>query len=341
MTLTAKDLAKTEGVLTANPDDSLASALAKMHSSHDAVFVSQGERLLGIVSAYQTLFRGHKPAGTKVKNCLFLAPKLKPETRVEQIARLMLEAKLYFLPVVTNTGKWLGIVSYRRLLRLNQNLDLKAKSRPLITASDSLTVGQARGEMKKSGVSRLVVVNPNGRLIGILTRYDLNRALKNPLMSRPVKPFIQRNVVTAGRHTPANQLITLMLDKRIGSVVLTDNQYRPVGLVSVRDCLEALAKPAGQETRVTFQFPQNFRFGQTVVELVNRWRSGLKHLPLLRFDIKLNAHSNAANLPSGYKVSLQAQPAHQKPVVARGSGRDWKLAVRKGLERLKRQLGRR
>ncbi len=343
----AADSLKTDGVLTAAPDDSLASALAQMHSSHDAVFVFDQEKLLGVVSAYHVLYRASRPGSTKVKNCLFSPPKLKPETPIDQIARLMLESKIYFLPVVNDAGNFLGVVSYRRLLRLNKNLDLRAKPKPLVTIKERVSVAQARSLMKLSGVSRLVVVGDSGRLSGILTRYDLNGALgrpsgeKNQLIAREIKQFIRKNVVTASRRTPANQLVSLMLDKRIGSVVLIDNQYRPAGLVSVHDCLETLSKPAGQETRVTLQFPKNFRFGQNVIDLVNRWRSGIKHWPLLKFDLKLNAHSNAASLPSGYKVMVQAKPSHQKEVVAHGSGRNWKLALQKGLARLTKQLARR
>src|SRR3989339_2131895 len=193
MSLNAKDLAKTEGVLTARPEDSLASALGKIHSSHDAVFVTEKGQLMGVISPYHVLYRGHFPAAAKVKNCLFLAPKLKPETKIDQIARLMLGAKVYFLPVVTDSGKWLGVVSYRRLLR--QLTGFKVKPKPLVKIKDNITISQARNLMKSSGVSRLIVVTGNDRLSGILTRYDLSKSLGLP-PSAPVKTYIKHGVAT-------------------------------------------------------------------------------------------------------------------------------------------------
>lgn len=347
MGLKAQDLLKNEGILTAGPEDSLSSALAKMHSSHDAVFVKDKNKFLGVISLYHTLYRSAQPGSAKVKNCLFSPPKLKPEMPVDQIARLMIESKIYFLPVMTESGQWLGVVSYRRLLRLNRNLDLRAKPRPLISVKDNLSVSQARATMKNRGVSRLVVVNNTGRLAGIVTRYDLNAVLgqpsggKNRPLNQPVKNFVKKNVVTADRRTPANQLIGLMLDKRIGSVVLVNNQFQPVGLVSVRDCLREISRPPQPAGAIIIQLPPNFRFEIKLKEIVDRWRRQLKYLPLLNFQLRLNHHSNAANLPSGYKVSVQAKPAHQKTVVAKGSGRNWKLALNKGLNRLKKQLGKR
>lgn len=241
MTLTAKDLVKTERILTAQPEDSLASALAKINSSHDAVFVTEKNRLLGVISPYQVLYRGHFPAATKIKNCLFLAPKLKPDTKIDQIARLMLEAKVYFLPVVTDSGKWLGVVSYRRLLR--HLTGFKVQPKPLVKIKDNLTISQARNMMKSSGVSRLIVTSGNDRLIGILTRYDLSQSLNLP-PAAPVKAYIKHDVATFRQTDNPVNVISQMVDRRIGSMVMVNQNNQPIGLLSVRDCLEKLANLA-------------------------------------------------------------------------------------------------
>lgn len=240
MALTAQELLKTDNLLTAKPDSSLASALAQIHSSHDAVFVPVKGRLLGVVSPYYVLYRSYFPATTKVKNCLFSPPKLKPETKIDKIARLMLEAKVYFLPVITAKGKWLGVVSYRRLLR--HLTGFKVKPKPLVKIKNNLTISQARNLMKSSGVSRLIVVTGSDRLSGILTRYDLSKALGLP-PSTPAKAYIKHDVATFKPTDNIDSAIKLMLDKKIGSLVMIGQNYQPIGLLSVRDCLAALAKP--------------------------------------------------------------------------------------------------
>lgn len=240
MVLTAKDLVKTEDILLAGPEDSLTSALGKMSSSHDAVFVAQKKQLLGIISPYHVLNRGHKPAGTKVKNCLFLAPKLKPETKIDQIARLMLEAKVYFLPVVTNINKWLGIVSYRQLLRQLKGLKINPKA--VTTCRENISFDQARNLIKKSGHARLIVVSPSGRLAGILTRSDLSRVI-NPLPGTPAKPYIKRSVFTFRPQDNPDAVVAQILNKKIGSAVMVNNNFQPVGILSIRDCLETIARP--------------------------------------------------------------------------------------------------
>ncbi|MDP4030787.1 MAG: CBS domain-containing protein [Candidatus Beckwithbacteria bacterium] len=350
----AQDLLKTDGILTANPDDSLASALAQIHSSHDAVFVKDRDKLLGVVSPYHVLYRTSYPAATKVKNCLFSPPRLKPETKVETIARLMLESKVYFLPIVTSTGKWLGIVSYRRLLRRKSKLTFKLKTKALVTIKETASIGQARSLMKLSGVSRLVVISDSGRLTGILTRYDLGEALGRPQTSpnnlgrvgektkaakAPVKRFIKRDVMAIKADEPVDAAITMMLDRKVGSLVIVNNHWQPVGIISVRDCLAAIAKPSTHQPSVTWKLPQGFPYADRFIDLVNRSRlKWQERWPLLKFDLKLNTHKSAANKVSGYKVLLQAKRTNQKQVTAKGSGRDWKVALQKGLARLTRQL---
>lgn len=238
MTLAAA-LTKTEGLLTAGPEDSLAGAMAKIHSSHDAVFVTDNNKLLGVISAYFVLYRRHFPGTAKVKNCLFLAPKLKPETKIDEIARLMLESKVYFLPVVTDGGKWLGAVSYRRLLRQLTRLTVKPKQ--LVTCRETITLGQARNLMKKTGYSRLVVVTDSGRLNGILSRSDLNRSLSQP-PSAPARPLIKRSVFTFRPQDNPATIVRQMLDKNIGSAVMVNAALQPIGILSIRDCLAGLAK---------------------------------------------------------------------------------------------------
>ncbi len=248
MVLTALELYKTDGVLTARPEDSLAKALSKMHSSHDAVFVSEKNQLLGIISPYHVLYRKHYPAAAKAKNCLFLAPKLKPDTKPDKIARLMIEAKVYFLPVVTPTGKWLGVISYRRVLRRLKDefgqMPVKnwLKPNPLVKIKAGATISQARNLMKQSGVSRLVITNNQNHLAGIVTRYDLGASIDQPPQAI-IDTYIKRDVATISPDDKIDVAITTMLDKRIGSLVIVNSQNQPVGVLSIRDCLEAIANP--------------------------------------------------------------------------------------------------
>src|SRR3990170_7197833 len=115
--ITAGDLLKTEGIITCAPSATLSQALAKLNSSHDAVFVADGKKLLGLITPYYVMFRANFPPTTKVQHCLFSPPKLRLSTPIWEIAKQMVLAKVYFLPIFSDTNEWLGIVSVYSLLR--------------------------------------------------------------------------------------------------------------------------------------------------------------------------------------------------------------------------------
>jgi CBS domain-containing protein len=157
--------------------------------------------------------------------------------------------------------------------------------------------------MKTSGVSRLVVVDNHDHLIGIVTRYDLGAAMgEHP--KTPITTYIKRDVATIYPDDNIDQAITTMLDKRIGSLVIINRQNQPIGVLSVRDCLEALGKGKPQ--------PKN-KLPQKEPEDV---------------QVKIN------KVRSGWEVFVRA-----KNIVAHATHKFRQQAIRDSLKKLKARLG--
>lgn len=260
---TAADLLKTEAILSAKPDDTVASVADDLRSSHDAVFIVDDEgKFLGVINPFHTFFRQRKPGRGKVKNALFSPPKLSLDTPIDEIARQMVESKVYFLPVVDKKEKLHGIVTIRRIFReLLKNKELLVELPPVAisvevkTATGEENIGETR-DMMANGVSRLPIVDHKGSLIGIITRRDLAEVLADPvesvnflsrkgqkheLMKRPVKPYIKREVVIARETDSVSTFIYLMHEHEVGSVIITDKGERPQAVVSQSDILRAVA----------------------------------------------------------------------------------------------------
>lgn len=260
--LTAKNLLKTKGILTAKPNDSLSSVSLKLNSSHDAVFVVKKDQLLGIINPYHCLFSTRYPGSTKVANCLFSPPKVAENTELKNIARLMLESKVYYLPVYNQKSEWIGITSIRRLLQaildnkeIQHNLPEIILSKNIVTIHHNKSISIAFNAMKKNHVSRLPVVNNLNKLIGIITHHDLRGVLTEPKNSQkrfsrvgnkskkldqPITGFMARNVIIAGENTRINEIITLMLDHKIGSIIITNTNNEAIDIISYKDILNAL-----------------------------------------------------------------------------------------------------
>ena len=83
------------------------------------------------------------------------------------------------------------------------------------------------------------VVDPNGRLIGIVTDGDLRRHMEPGLMERNV-----REVMTAGPRTTrpgalAAEAVRIMNERSITSLFVVAEDRRPIGVVHVHDLLRA------------------------------------------------------------------------------------------------------
>jgi CBS domain-containing protein len=115
-------------------------------------------------------------------------------TPLKEIARQLVEHGVSAMPVLDEEDRLLGVVSeadlvsresrdaredrrrrpFRRLLSPGGTAkDLMTT--PVITVSAGTTVSRAARMMQARGVKRLVVVDPEGRLVGLVSRADLVR----------------------------------------------------------------------------------------------------------------------------------------------------------------------
>jgi CBS-domain-containing membrane protein len=134
----------------------------------------------------------------------------KPETHFKELTRLMSEHRVSGIPIVGDDRKLVGIVTEADLLRTEQERVPKRRSRFLewfidrtrlaqierlgadLRAGDLMTqqvvtvepqtqIREAMFRLLEAGVKRLPVVDPDGRVLGIVSRIDL------------LRPFLRRD----------------------------------------------------------------------------------------------------------------------------------------------------
>jgi CBS domain-containing protein len=101
-----------------------------------------------------------------------------PEDSLNRAAQLMWEERCSCLPVVDRDGHVVGLVTERDICmgaytqgrRLTEITVETAMSRPAPTCAPTTTVEDAENVMRTEDVRRLVVVDADGRLRGIVTR---------------------------------------------------------------------------------------------------------------------------------------------------------------------------
>ncbi|HOX05192.1 MAG TPA: IMP dehydrogenase [Planctomycetota bacterium] len=111
---------------------------------------------------------------------------LSPEDNISRVRELMRAHNISGLPVVDGDKKVVGILT-RRDLRFEESGTTRVKdvmTRRLVTAPPGTTLDQAEGILNKNKVEKLLLVDGDGRLAGLITRRDIDKTRQYPLAAR-------------------------------------------------------------------------------------------------------------------------------------------------------------
>lgn len=113
----------TAAALTDEPDDTLAEASAKMWQQQTgSLLVMEGDKLIGIVTerdVLRSVAQGQDPKATSLRDVMTNDPvTISASTTLRGAAEIMFDKWFRHLPVVTDEGDVVGIISTRDLLRM-------------------------------------------------------------------------------------------------------------------------------------------------------------------------------------------------------------------------------
>ncbi|MDR6787976.1 IMP dehydrogenase [Sphingomonas sp. BE138] len=110
-----------------------------------------------------------------------------------------------------------------------------------ITIAPQATLAQAQALMAANRISGIPVVEADGKLVGILTNRDV-RFAENP--NQPVAELMTRdNLVTVSTGVAKEEARRLLHQRRIEKLLVVDDAYRCVGLITVKDIEKAVMYP--------------------------------------------------------------------------------------------------
>jgi IMP dehydrogenase len=110
-----------------------------------------------------------------------------------------------------------------------------------ITIAPSATLAEAQAIMKRNKISGIPVVESDGRLVGILTNRDV-RFAENP--AQPVSELMTRdNLATVSPGVTSEEARRLLHQRRIEKLIVVDDAYRCIGLITVKDIEKAVTYP--------------------------------------------------------------------------------------------------
>jgi IMP dehydrogenase len=111
-----------------------------------------------------------------------------------------------------------------------------------VTIHPDQTLAEARALMASHRISGIPVVeNGTGRLVGILTNRDV-RFASDPTV-KVYELMTRENLITVREHVAADEAKRLLHKHRIEKLLVVDDAYRCVGLITVKDMDKATAHP--------------------------------------------------------------------------------------------------
>jgi len=93
-------------------------------------------------------------------------------------------------------------------------------------------------EMSAKGFGCVGIVEPNGRLVGIITDGDLRRHMGPALLEEPVEKVMTRNPKTVRPDQLASEALEILNSSKITALMVAEAE-RPIGILHLHDLLRA------------------------------------------------------------------------------------------------------
>lgn len=178
-----------------------------------------------------------------------------PETPLVEAVALMAEAKISCLVVVTRK-KPVGIFTERDLVRaaarreeLGSRPISELMTSPVVTIHSKLSLYEAYGIMLSNKIRHHVVVDSDGRIMGVMSQSDLinKLGLEYFMEMRLVEQIMTTNVTTVPLHLHLGEALSRMASAGISCVVVVDGTL-PVGILTERDAVRLIAEGVDPDT---------------------------------------------------------------------------------------------
>lgn len=125
-------------------------------------------------------------------------------------------------------------------------------SKDLITAGPDMTICEAKKIMTEKSIRHLPIVDPAGKLIGIVTDRDVRDAMPSTLLKKadyeltlakimnfPLSDIMTKNPLTIYAYYTIQDSLLVMQQKKVGALPVIDEEGYLKGILSTRDLINA------------------------------------------------------------------------------------------------------
>lgn len=351
--------------------DSIRKTIGKVESSHDPVFVYDGQEFIGIATPFQYLYKNKPALETKLQSILVVPPYLTKNSLVNKTVEQMLALRSYVLPVFDKNKRVEGIIKAKSVLSALQGHEIWGDTVPdkIVVMQKQSLLRDVFALMRKGKISRVAVVDEENQLSGIVGRRDIFQALMAPAdkqrynskkglvkqlqfdqdwetkMDYPLSNLQQQETV----HTDSNdpyEWLKLLLENSKGSVVVTDKGKHPIGIVSTRTFLKKILDSRLEEKRLIEIVDRRkvlpiYKLEEISELLDGFWNKTERKIPISKIRIVIEAAKNQVGKPTVYSVRLHIETQDNDPIMA-NSKNNWEVrdGVREAMDEIEKQARR-
>lgn len=152
--------------------------------------------------------------------------------------------------IVVEDKKPTGILTERDIIQIighNINLNVtrlvSVMKSPVIAISEEIDIPEAANLMVINGLRRLVVVDGEHNIIGIVTQTDIikNLSIDSFISIKKVEQIMKRKIISVDKKDLLPKAIELMIKNHISCVLVIEDD-KPVGIITERDITKAIAE---------------------------------------------------------------------------------------------------
>jgi diguanylate cyclase (GGDEF)-like protein/PAS domain S-box-containing protein len=152
--------------------------------------------------------------------------------------------------VVVEDKKPTGILTERDIIQIighNINLNVtrlvSVMKSPVIAISEEIDIPEAANLMVINSLRRLVVVDGEHNIIGIVTQTDIikNLSIDSFISFKKAEQIMKRKIISLGRKDTVSAAVELMIKNHISCVLIIEDD-KPVGIITERDITKSIAE---------------------------------------------------------------------------------------------------
>lgn len=171
------------------------------------------------------------------------------EAKVQDALQIMCDRSISCI-VVTSHDEPIGILTERDVvfaanwLQGQPGLLVKeVMNKPVLTASEDMTVAQAHQIFSQQNIRHLVLLDAHLDMVGIFTQTDLVRSMKEKAFEgvEDVSSLMSPQVLHVSPDIQARYALSLMARRSVSCIVVVD-EGQPVGMFTERDVVRCIAE---------------------------------------------------------------------------------------------------